>query len=189
MKQLIISFVTVIIIVSGTVFVSAYVTESYHTASESYNNRSAAVNDKASLTETPPSFTERDIVRLTDRYIALIKQEIDADYRLVNVSTMTELYAAFDDIATRQVSEAHVSYYFTETEDGVYLRPTELPPWFEKDMPYTLTQVSDEEVMVEQTVEDLELYGPYQIRFWFSYTDQWRISQVDTTSLESNEVS
>jgi hypothetical protein len=181
--------VTVLIIVSGTVFVSAYVTESYHTASESYEKQLTAVNVKTPIIQTPPSFTERDIVRLTDRYIALIKQEIDAEYRLVNVLTMAELYAAFDDIATRQVSEAHVSYYFTETEDGVYLRPTELPPWFEKDMPYTLTQVSDEEVMVEQTVEDLELYGPYQIRFWFSYTDQWRISQVDTTSLESNEVS
>lgn len=185
MKQLIISFMTVIIIVSGTVFVSAYVTESHHPASESYNNRSAAVNDKTSITEAPPSFTERDLITLTERYIALIKQEIDSDYRLVDVSTMAELYLAFDEIATRQVSETHVSYYFTETKDGVYLRPTELPPWFEKDTPYTLTQVSDKEVIVEQTVEDLELYGPYQIRFCFSYTDQWRISQVDTTSLGS----
>ncbi|GEM02792.1 hypothetical protein SAMN05421839_1547 [Halolactibacillus halophilus] len=186
MKRLIISFVTVVIVASGTVFVSAYVMRSPRPVSESYENRLTAVNVKAPITQLLPAFTERDLVTLTDCYIALIKQEIDDDYCLVDVTTTAELYQGFDKIATRDVSEAHVSYYFTEKEDGVYLRPTALPPWFEKDTPYRLTQVSDEEVIVEQTIEDLELYGPYQIRFWFSYTDQWRISQVDTISLEPN---
>jgi hypothetical protein len=177
---------TVVLIVSGVIFVSVYVAESQNMVNQSYKNRPAAVNIKAPMNQAPSPFTERDLITLTDRYIALIKQEIDDDYRLVDVKTIAALYASFDQIATREVSEAHVTYYFTEKEDGVYLRPTELPPWFEQDVPYELTRVSDEEVIVEQTVEDLELYGPYHIRLRFNYTNQWRISQVDAESLGSN---
>ncbi len=186
MKRTLISLVTLIIIISGAVFVSAYVMASHNTANESYESRSAIVSVKTPMNQAPPSFTDRDLITLTDRYISLIKQEVDDDYRLINVATIAELYVSFDEISTREVSEAHVSYYFTETEAGVYLRPTELPPWFEKDVPYAVNRVSDKEVIVEQTVEDLELYGPYRITFHFNYTDRWRMSQVDTESLGSN---
>lgn len=187
MKRMVISLITIIIIVSGAVFVSAYVTKSENIANESNGYRQAAVSDKAMIKQTSIPFTEADLTTLTEAYLTYIKQEIDDDYRLVHVATIAELYEQFDQVAMRDVSEPHVSYYFTETEEGVYLRPTELPPWFEKDIPYGLTKVSDKEVIVEQTVKNIELYGPYRIQLRFNYTDQWRMSQVDLHSSQLND--
>lgn len=169
----------------GSAIVAKYVIEDVHIASQVSEHQQASerqrvINTEGTLdTQTPPSFTEEGLIYLTTVYLGLIKQPIDEDYHLTEVASMDELYALFDEVATANVSEPHLDYYFTETETGIYLRPTELPPWFDRNQPYDIIHVSDQEVVVRQMVENIDLYGPYTIELQFSYDKSWKITDVE----------
>lgn len=184
MKKVIISFITLTMIIAGSVVGVKYVIEDAQTVSrvsehQQASERQQIIHEVGELaTLAPPSFTEERLIHLTTAYLALIKQPIDEGYHLTEVTSMEELYELFAEVATPNVSEPHLTYYFSETETGIYLRPTELPPWFDGGQPYDMLRVSDQKVIVRQMIEDIDLYGPYTIELHFGYDKRWKITDA-----------
>lgn len=137
----------------------------------------------ASITfeETSPSFNETILFEKTDAFIDGLIQPIDDTYRLETINSIDELYAIYENVATRAVVKPYLDFYFTEEKTGVYVLPTELPPWFEKDQPYRLKEINRHKVSVTQENSHLELYGVYQIELVFEWVEGqgWMIVAID----------
>lgn len=150
-------------------------------SSEQAGTVRTATNEKDVIHHLMPSqpLSEEIIFDLTDQFIETIKQPIDENYYVIDKETKADIYQAFDDIATREASGPFVSYYFTEEEEGLALLPTSLPPFFMTTHTYDIIEETEDHVIIQQDVEDIDLYGPYTIILTFVYEEGWKISQVD----------
>lgn len=122
-------------------------------------------------------FTHEELVRLTDEFMDILVQETDGNGKVVQFSTIEELYQEFTQIATKGAVRPYIDFYYTEEKDGLYLLPTETPPWFIPENNYETNQVSDKKIIITQQ-NSVDLYGEYVIEIEFTYTDKWKISNI-----------
>ncbi|WP_440896156.1 hypothetical protein ACS127_16760 [Amphibacillus sp. Q70] len=122
--------------------------------------------------------TEEIIIEKTESFIDILLQDIDEDYKVKGVSSKEALINQFNDVITKEAVEPYIDFYFEEFEDGLYIVPTELPPWFIAGEPYEMDELENGNVIVKQENE-LDLYGVYQIEIEFSYQEDWRIVRVE----------
>ncbi|RDW18742.1 hypothetical protein CWR48_10505 [Oceanobacillus arenosus] len=128
--------------------------------------------------ESIPELTHQNIVELTDRFMNTIVQPTDENYRVLNYVTIDELLDAFAVFIDREIVAEYVDYYYHQEADGIYILPTETPPWFEEDNDYEVQQVSENKVLVNQYNES-ELQGNYSIRIEFTYNGStWTITGI-----------
>lgn len=124
------------------------------------------------------SVSHKEITGLMEQFMNQIVQEIDEDYKVVHYQTKDELLDTFEKISTREVAITYVDFYFTEKDDGLYLLPTETPPWFIPENDYDVIQLNWNKVMVEQ-YNQLDLYGDYTIQVELTYIDgAWKITNI-----------
>ncbi|GAQ16272.1 carboxypeptidase [Oceanobacillus picturae] len=93
------------------------------------------------------------------------------------MDSKAELLSAFESVAVEEMVEPYVSFYFEEKPDGLYILPTETPPWFIAENPYDMVQLDNDLVKVKQQNETA-LHGAYTIEFEFVYDKQWKIGNV-----------
>jgi len=123
------------------------------------------------------TLTHEQILNLTDQFMDTLVQGTDESNRVTTVDTKEQLLDQFDDVAAREVAEVYVDFYYNETAEGLYLIPTELPPWFIKENNYDRIQVDNNKVKIVQH-NHLDLYGDYTIEIEFTYDTNWEISQI-----------
>ena len=134
-----------------------------------------------SFVETSASFNEALLFEKTDAFIDNLMLPVDDSYRVENVQSIDELFARYHGVATPSVVKPYLDFYFTEEPTGVYLLPTELPPWFEKAYPYQLEAIDQHKISVTQENRHIELYGSYQIKLVFEWIEGqgWIIVAID----------
>lgn len=119
-----------------------------------------------------------EIVQLTDGFLNTLIQETDKDYRVLKYQDKASIIDAFKHITTEEVVKAYVDYYYYEENGGLYIVPTETPPWFNKQNEYDVVQLEKNKFLVKQENES-ELYGEYRIEMEFTYTGQdWKITKI-----------
>ncbi|MFC2947124.1 hypothetical protein [Virgibacillus sediminis] len=135
-----------------------------------------SVKKEIMFEEVQPS--HKEIIRVTNQFMDILVQDVDEQYRVLQHKTKEGLLQSFDEVADRGVSEPYVDYYYTEKSEGLYLLPTETPPWFDENNSYDMVQLEDDKVKVIQK-NDSVLYGTYQIEIEFTlYKDEWLITDV-----------
>ncbi|MFS0559562.1 hypothetical protein AB1K91_02365 [Terribacillus sp. 179-K 1B1 HS] len=117
------------------------------------------------------------IEQLTSSFMDKVTQETDENYKVLNYNSKEELLKSFDEVATRDVSESIVDFYFSEEADGLYILPTETPAWFDPDNSYKVETDSDKYVTITQSNTD-DLHGNYTIEIKFLYDGGWKIAAV-----------
>ncbi|GAA0440899.1 hypothetical protein GCM10008983_17500 [Lentibacillus halophilus] len=142
----------------------------HHPTSAEKENRTTNANVDKSLTH------ER-IVALTGRFRDLLVPKIDETNKVVKYDTLDEFKKAFETVSTRKVASKYVDYYFYEQTDGLYVKPTETPPWFHEQEDYEMIRKNTEKVEISQT-NQTDLYGTYTIKIEFTYDNQWKITGV-----------
>ncbi|QGS69084.1 hypothetical protein CV093_14040 [Oceanobacillus sp. 143] len=106
-------------------------------------------------------------------------QPIDDNYRVLNYTTIDELMDAFSVFIDRDVVAEYVNFYFHEEADGLYILPTETPPWFEEANDYEVEQVSENKTVINQYNES-GLHGNYTVSIEFTFDGTaWRITGIN----------
>ena len=162
--------------------------ESNETAAENLTYRSLQSTEKAitmkkdtlqlSQAVEHHHLTEDVMIDRMEAFINILLQDIDHDYKVKGVSSKEELIAQYTDIISQEALQPYVDFYFEEDDNGLYIIPTELPPWFVSEVPYEMTQLDNGNIIVEQE-NDIELYGRYRVRIEFSAQDNWKIVRIE----------
>lgn len=126
------------------------------------------------------TITHEEITALTDKFMKRLVQEVDHDYKVVHFDTKEALEVSFSDISKREVAAEYIDFYYEETVDGLYILPTETPPWFIEKNDYDVIQLDEDRVEVVQENET-DLYGRYKITYEFSFdnNDGWKITKIN----------
>src|SRR5699024_12685811 len=98
------------------------------------------------------TWTYEHIITITAQCIETLVQKTE-DNKVINFDTKEKVLHAFDDIATKKVASTYVDYYYYEEADGLYMIPTETPPWFNKENDYNVIQLGNNRVKVEKDNE------------------------------------
>lgn len=132
------------------------------------------------LSEGPESIhlTEEELFEKTEAFIQIMVQDLDQNYMVKGISSKKALIEQYSDVVTEEALKPYIDYYFEEHEGGLYVLPTELPPWFMPDRPYEKTQLDNGNIVIEQENE-LEMYGRYRIKIELSYQDGWKIVGIE----------
>ncbi|MEN2768321.1 hypothetical protein [Ornithinibacillus xuwenensis] len=139
---------------------------------------SVDVSDDTTQEKVERKITQQEIVQLTDAFMNTILQDIDMNYRVENHSSKESLFHEFEKITTKKVAKPYVDYYFYEENDGLYIVPTETPPWFIKQNDYDVVQLDRNKVLVTQENKSGP-YGHYTIGLEFTFDDQaWKITEI-----------
>ncbi|SFD93482.1 hypothetical protein SAMN05216238_10617 [Lentibacillus persicus] len=145
-----------------------------HETSQAVKSK-AEVVDKEQLSK---ELSHEQIVSLTDQFIDTLVQEADEQNRVVNFDTKSALLNEFENISTKEVAAGYVDYYYTEKNEGLYIKPTETPPWFNEHNDYDMIHKDSNTVYIKQE-NTTDLYGTYTIIFEFKWkADQWYISDI-----------
>lgn len=128
--------------------------------------------------EKQTELSHETIVELTDKFMQTLVQEIDGDNKIIHYQTKEELIQAFEKITTKEVALPYVEYYYQEKQDGLYIVPTETPPWFQKENNYERTRLDGNIVEISQQ-NQTDLYGNYMINIQFKkINNQWKIVKI-----------
>ncbi|OZU88535.1 hypothetical protein CIL03_09530 [Virgibacillus indicus] len=127
--------------------------------------------------ESKANITHKEITALTEQFMDILVQEIDEDYKAVNVDTKKELMNQFEQVTTKETAEPYVDFYYKEKADGLYILPTETPAWFDADNGYDVVQLKENKVKVVQKNQD-EMFGEYTIELEFTYDNKWKITGI-----------
>ncbi|GAA4068176.1 hypothetical protein [Amphibacillus indicireducens] len=122
--------------------------------------------------------TEDVMLDKLEAFINIFLQDIDLEYKVRGISTKAELIEQSTEIVSQEALQPYVDFYFEEVDNGLYVVPTELPPWFVPGNPYEMTQLDNGNVVIEQENE-IELYGRYRVRIEFSAQENWRIVKIE----------
>lgn len=134
-----------------------------------------------------PPLREVVIQEKTEAFIDILLQEIDDDYKVKGILTKEDLVKEFSPVVTTEAVYPYVDFYYQELDDGLYIVPTELPPWFVPGEPYEIIELENGNVLVEQENE-IDLYGKYRIIIEFSYEKDWRIVRIEHPPVNENQL-
>ncbi|WP_156288551.1 hypothetical protein [Oceanobacillus salinisoli] len=118
-----------------------------------------------------------EIVVLTDEFMDILVQDTGEDYKVADFHTVESLLTEFKRVATKEAASPYVEYYYEEEPDGLYILPTETPPWFIADNDYEIEYISDNHVKIIQE-NTTDMYGEYVIEIEFTYDSTWKISNI-----------
>ncbi|WP_067841570.1 hypothetical protein [Amphibacillus sediminis] len=133
-----------------------------------------------------PKLTKEKVDEKTTAFMEMLVQETDQNYRVLEITSKAELIKLFDGIASPEVVAPYVDFYYDELEDGLYIVPTELPPWYLPDQSYEQFDYPDGTVVISQEA-NLDLYGTYKIEITFAYRDDWEIVEIDHPPAEAEQ--
>ncbi|WP_053071822.1 hypothetical protein [Ornithinibacillus contaminans] len=146
--------------------------------SASENSANQQLEGDAHNKNTDSTITHDEIIRLTDRFMSTILQDIDDNYRVKNYDTKDELLEEFATFSTKEAAKDYVDYYFYEEIEGLYIVPTETPPWFDKQNDYDVVQLDYQKALVKQE-NDTAMYGKYTIELEFTLENQgWKLTKI-----------
>lgn len=162
---------------------------------EELNRNSFLIKEKSmettyvtgNVSEEIPELTDSELQEIMDRFIDTLVQDIDDQYKVIGISTKAELYELFTPIAKKEAVEPYISFYYHEEEDGLYIVPTELPPWFVAGVPY-ITEILDERTVKISQDNYLDIYGSYRIEIKLVYDQGWKITKIDYPSPEHDTI-
>jgi len=124
-----------------------------------------------------PELSHEQIVSTLGEFMEILVQETDEHGIVLRIDNLEDLYQAFDALAAREVVQPYVEYYYTETEEGLYLLPTETPPWFIPENEYDIKTSGNKVTITQQNTTDL--YGTYTIEIEFTFDgSQWKITKI-----------
>jgi hypothetical protein len=121
--------------------------------------------------------THEEIIALTNRFMDIFVQDIDSNYKVIQFDTKEELLNEFEKITTKETVQQFVDFYYMEKADGLYLLPTETPPWFLEENDYDMIRMDASTVKVVQD-NYTELDGDYQLELEFTYDTDWKITNI-----------
>lgn len=132
---------------------------------------------KAETNNTSKEISHTQIVSLTEEFMDILVQDIDNQNKIIQFDTKKELLSAFEKVTIKDVASEYVDYYFHEEKDGLYIRPTETPPWFKPGNDYGTIQKQANIVKVVQN-NKTDLSGLYTLKIEFTYNNQWKITNI-----------
>ncbi|WP_085991500.1 hypothetical protein [Oceanobacillus senegalensis] len=173
MKQ---TFAILGILFVGIMFILVSFTKEFETQ-EKHHPSASTVLDKKDAATQEKELRHEDIISLTKEFMDILIQESGENYKVKGFQTEEQILKELDKITTRQVAEAYVPYYYEEKTDGLYIVPTETPPWFIPKNSYEMKQVSDVQTKITQH-NRTELDGDYTIEIEFTHQKNWKITNV-----------
>ncbi|MFD1020555.1 hypothetical protein [Thalassobacillus hwangdonensis] len=118
------------------------------------------------------------IVELTEGFMNQLVQPVDEANKVKNYDSKDSLLSDFEPYSSIEVARTYVDYYYKEDQEGLYIRPTETPPWFVNEAPYDNIKLDDRHFRIKQTNKS-ELYGEYTIQIDFEYDGAWKITRIE----------
>jgi len=127
--------------------------------------------------DTHKDISHEEIVTLTDQFMDTLVQAVDDDYKVIHFDHIDDLVDELASISTHEIAQTFIGYYYKDKNDGLYIIPTETPPWFMADQPYDVVQLNQDQVQLAQTNET-DFYGTYTIELELTYQDGWKITEI-----------
>ncbi|WP_112181699.1 MULTISPECIES: hypothetical protein [Paraliobacillus] len=140
-----------------------------------------------------PVLEHNELIDITNKFMDILVQDVNQQYKVNGIETKAELIDKFTAITTAEIAEEYVSYYYEEKEDGLYIIPTETPPWFMESEAYEKESIEENKVKITQQNES-DLYGAYTIEIELTYSEKgWKITNIDHSdqnndTIEGNQV-
>ncbi|MFB1051421.1 hypothetical protein [Paraliobacillus sp. JSM ZJ581] len=123
--------------------------------------------------------THQKIIEKMKQFMDTLVQDIDTAYKVKHMNAKEELYQAFEYITTREIAKPYVEYYYQEEADGLYILPTETPPWFVEGKAYQKEAVADNIYHITQHNQS-DLHGAYVIKIEMTYNQgEWKITKIN----------
>ncbi len=123
--------------------------------------------------------TEKIITSVTSEFMDQLVQKSNQDSRVVAYDSKEDLIESFSSIANKSVAKEYVDFYYKEYNNGLYILPTDTPPWFQENESYTTETLEDGRIAVTQH-NTSELYGKYTVSFVFTHTNEgWIIDGIN----------
>ncbi|MCF6408877.1 hypothetical protein [Pseudalkalibacillus salsuginis] len=120
-----------------------------------------------------------DFVQIAETFMQEVVQPTDVNYKVSDFDTKQGLVRYLNQYVSEKVAKYYVDGLYQEEQDGLYIIPTELPPWIEKGNPSTLKKVDENHYQLEQN-NSSDLYGDYFIQLNFKKNgDNWIIESVN----------
>ncbi|WP_051353173.1 hypothetical protein [Thalassobacillus devorans] len=141
----------------------------------------SAVEDKQTSTEFGKEKMPLDkalIEKRTDQFMNQLVQEVDRNYKVEKYDSKQALLKDFKPFAKQQAAEKYVDYFYQEKQSGLYILPTETPPWFVNGEAYDTINIDETHKQVIQTNTN-EIYGEYTIAITFEFDGKWLIKEID----------
>lgn len=105
---------------------------------------------------------KQQIENVMSEFMDQLVQEVDDNYKVIKYNSITELKNSFSHLASPNVVDQFIDYYYYEEDDMLYIVPTETPPWFEPSNDYQLEKLNENHYRVIQT-NNSDLHGEYTI--------------------------
>ncbi|WP_010532317.1 hypothetical protein [Lentibacillus jeotgali] len=139
-------------------------------------SQSKGGSDKAVVKQ---ELSHDQIISLTGAFMEKLSQETNNNNKVIHYNTKNALLNEFEEITSREVASEYVNYYFIEHSDGLYIKPTETPPWFQENNAYDMIRQDNNTAVVTQENKS-DLYGIYTVNIEFTWkNNQWRISDIN----------
>lgn len=130
------------------------------------------------------AFDEAKAIALLDRYEVTMNNAFRDSHELPNFKfktykTKQEFYALFTDFMSPALAEVLFGPRMEEREDGLYNLPTESPPNYYPNTPYTFEKVSEIEYKLSQFIEEEGLHYHETILITFkNKSGKWIIESI-----------
>ncbi|WP_117169033.1 hypothetical protein [Paraliobacillus sediminis] len=140
-----------------------------------------------------PTLEHNELIDITNTFMDILVQDVDQQYKVNGIETKVELIDKFKDTTTEEIATEYVSHYYEEKEDGLYIIPTETPPWFIESQPYQKESTGENKVKITQQNQS-DLYGAYTIEIELTYNEEgWKITNINhndqnNDTMETNQV-
>lgn len=120
-----------------------------------------------------------DFIKLTDTFMNEMIQPTDENNKVNQFDTKEELMNHLSQYASEDLSRYYVEGLYEEKKDGLYIIPTELPPWVMKGEPSELVKLDDGNYQLNQENQS-DLYGNYSIQVSITMeNDDWKIQSAE----------
>jgi hypothetical protein len=141
-------------------------------------NSEQTVQDSTEYHDNPHSITHDEIVDLTDGFMTMLVQNTDNYGKVKTYNNKASFIQDFKTITTEEVVQPYIDYYYEEEIDGLYIIPTETPPWFDEQNVYDVVQLEKDKILVKQNNQS-ELFGEYGIDIEMTFANQvWKITKI-----------
>lgn len=140
-------------------------------------NTKAIQTSSSEETIKKPNLEHNELLDITNTFMEMLVQDVDQQYKVDGMDTKEALIDKFKNIATAEVAEEYVSYYYEEKEDGLYIIPTETPPWLTESEPYQKENIGKNKMKITQQNQS-DLYGDYTIEIELTYKKKWIITNI-----------
>ncbi|MFD2672147.1 hypothetical protein [Marinicrinis sediminis] len=105
-------------------------------------------------------------------------KDYDDQFKIEGYSSMQDILDEYETIMTEAWAVGTADIHFEQREDGVYLKPTELPVFLETEQPFEVNQADENTVEVIQQQES-DLRGNMQVTFTLvKQEEQWKLQST-----------